>query len=263
MRSFAFWLVGFAFGLTPILAQENSIWRHDCTAAIRLPHSFDTKVNGFQSFYAGPTQLYQHGVLGDTIEAKSIYVRHKEEPLCARIAAGKGRVFEDTDPRLMDVTGDGIPEIITVASDIQRGARLEIYALNVMDQNPPLLAHTPYIGQSHRWLAPIAAADLDGDGHVEVAYIDRPHLAKTLQIWRYKKGAFTFVAKQSALSNHRIGHTYITGGLRDCAGVKELITVNGNWTKIMATRFDGAKAHPRSIADYRGRDSVNAALLCS
>jgi hypothetical protein len=47
-----------------------------------------------------------------------------------------------------------------------------------------LLAATPHIGSANRWLAPIGAADLDGDGRVEIAYVDRPHLARTLRIWR-------------------------------------------------------------------------------
>ena len=38
-------------------------------------------------------------------------------------------------------------------------------------------------------LAPLGAADLDGDGKIELAYIDRPHLAKILRIWRFDDGA--------------------------------------------------------------------------
>jgi hypothetical protein len=49
---------------------------------------------------------------------------------------------------------------------------------------PVPLASTPWIGQRFRWLAPVAAADLDGDGAMELAYVDRPHLARTLRVWR-------------------------------------------------------------------------------
>ena len=37
------------------------------------------------------------------------------------------------------------------------------------------LAAIPFIGTRFRWLAPLGAADLDGDGRVEIAYAETPH----------------------------------------------------------------------------------------
>jgi hypothetical protein len=72
------------------------------------------------------------------------------------------------------------------------------------------------IGQRNRWLAPIGAADLDGDGRVEIAYVDRPHLARTLRVWRSRPGGtLTEIATATGLTNHRIGEAFITGGIRD------------------------------------------------
>jgi len=59
----------------------------------------------------------------------------------------------------------------------------------------------------------VGAADLDGDGFVEVAFIDRPHLAKVLRVWRYVDGDFAEVAVMDGVTNHRIGEPDIAGGI--------------------------------------------------
>ncbi|WP_306154986.1 hypothetical protein [Roseovarius sp. MMSF_3281] len=42
----------------------------------------------------------------------------------------------------------------------------------------------------------------------------------------------------------------------------EIITANGDWSFITATRLMGGKLKARPIAEYAGRDSLNAALTC-
>ena len=98
---------------------------------------------------------------------------------------------------------------------------------------------TPAIGQAFRWLAPLGAADLDGDGRVEIAYVDRPHLAKTLRIWRYDPTARTLneVAQAPGVSNHRIGWAHIPGGLRNCGTGPEMILADADWQSILALRL--------------------------
>ena len=78
---------------------------------------------------------------------------------------------------MADIDGDGMAEVVVVETDISKGARLSEYSKD------GVVATTPYIGQTHRWLAPIGFADFDGDGRIEIAYIDRPHLAKLLRLW--------------------------------------------------------------------------------
>ena len=75
-----------------------------------------------------------------------------------------------------------------------------------------MIAATPYIGTRFRWLAPLVAADLDGDGWIEIAYIDRPHLAMVLRVWRFENGVLHPVAEASGLTNHQFGADVIEGG---------------------------------------------------
>ncbi len=105
-------------------------------------------------------------------------------------------------------------------------------------------------------------ADLDGDGLIEIAYIDRPHLAKTLRVWRFMDGASGPVAELSGLTNHRIGERDIGGGIRDCGNGPEMITANADWTQVMATTLTDGQLTTRAIGAHVDRGSFATALAC-
>ena len=204
--------------------------------------------------YLEPTDRYAHGVLGDAIEWGTLEIRLKDNTR-RRLVLPESRVFEDLEPRLFDVDLDGDLEVIVIESSATQGARLSIY-----DENG-LLAANPYIGTRNRWLAPVGAADLDGDGKIEIAYIDRPHLAKTLRIWRYENGALTEVAQKPGLTNHKIGQDYISSGIRDCGNGPEMVTADANWRSVIVSRFDGA-AIKSQAADGFSQDALADVLAC-
>lgn len=204
--------------------------------------------------FSEPTTRYDHGILGDAIEFGTLELT-TDAGRTLTLKLPETRVFEDIAPRVLDVDLDGDDEVVVIETSIAKGARLSIY------DETGLIAATPYIGRTHRWLAPVGGADLDGDGHVELAYVDRPHLAKVLRIWRFKDGALEHVVDQSGLTNHRIGDEFISGGLRNC-GVPELITVNSNWSKIMSSTLENGRITTREIGPYNGYGSSQAALLC-
>ncbi|MFV1530545.1 MULTISPECIES: FG-GAP repeat domain-containing protein [unclassified Phaeobacter] len=210
--------------------------------------------------FAAPTAHYPHGVLGDHIEYSALVVQDSRGTRHRVALPVAGAVFEDLAPRLWDVTGDALPEVVVVESDPDRGAQLAIYGLH--DGALRKMAATPHIGTRFRWLAPIAAADLDGDGHIEIAYIDRPHLAKTLRIWRYRDGALHQVAQRSGLTNHRIGEGFITSGLRDCGDGPQLLTVDAGWSRIMVSTLVAGRVISREIGAYSPATGLAAALRC-
>jgi hypothetical protein len=203
------------------------------------------------AWYEDPTTRYAHGVLGDTVEAGTLAVQVTPAPDCraARITLPQTEVFEDIAPRLADLDGDGHAEIMVVQSHADLGARLAVYGRTAEGTGLTLYAATPNIGRRNRWLAPVGAADLDGDSRAEIAYVDRPHLARTLRIWRYlpigpEQGRLVEIAAATGLTNHRIGEDFISGGLRDCGTGPEIITADADWTRVMATRLaaDGLTA---------------------
>ena len=207
--------------------------------------------------YADPTTRYAHGVLGDAIEHGAL-VMETTDARRFRIALPERRVFEDTAPRLFDVDGDGDREVIVVESDAELGARLSIY------DTTGLVAANDFIGQTNRWLSPagIGAHDIDGDGRVELIFVDRPHLARTLRIYEFREGNLRLEASFQGVTNHRIGERDIAGGIRTCAGTPEIVVADADWTEVMAIRWDGARFDLTRLGPHQGRESFSAALSC-
>ena len=184
---------------------------------------------------------YDHSVLGDTPEWTALTITYGakarlalgESQVSAEIPAGAGHIFEDVIPRLSDLDADGQAEIIVVQSAFQSGARLLAYAIT---PEPRLLAATPYIGQRHRWLAPAGIADFNGDGRVEIAFVDRPHLRRELVFVQLEGSQLVETLRLRGLTNHRIGEDFISGGVRNCGMGPELILASKDWTRLMQVR---------------------------
>ncbi len=209
------------------------------------------------AMYDEPTTRYAHGVLGDAIEHGAL-VMQTDAGRSVRLRLPERRVFEDTAPRVVDVDGDGDNEVIVVESDMSLGARIAIYDAT------GLVAANEFIGRTNRWLAPvgIGAADLDGDGAVELAFVDRPHLAKTLRIFRFANNELTLVGELPGVTNHRIGERDIAGGIRDCGNGPEMVVASADWSRVLAVHFSGTSFTQTDLGPHQGRSSFAAALQC-
>ncbi len=235
----------------------HSLARRGLLAAALLANGAGAQADILGAEYAEPTTRYAHGVLGDAVEYGTLVIHtDRMDGLSFRMVLPETRVFEDVAPRLADVDGDGDVEVIVVESEASTGAQLAIY------DDTGKIAATPHIGTRNRWLAPIGAVDLDGDGHIEIAYIDRPHLAKTLRVWRYRDGALTEIAQLGGLTNHRIGERDIGGGIRDCGQGFEMITASANWRQVMSTTLKDGQLATKPIGTDTSRAGLNAALAC-
>jgi hypothetical protein len=105
-------------------------------------------------------------------------------------------------------------------------------------------------------------ADLDGDGRIEIAYVETPHLAGVLRIWAFAPGGLTEIASAPGFSNHRIGDGFISGGLRTCDGVPEIVTADLGWSRLRAARLAGRDIVVRDLGRLRDRSDFHAALAC-
>jgi len=214
--------------------------------------------------YFGVTDTYRHGVLGDALEAEGVLVRYDngEHVICDTVLAGPGRVFEDTAPRLADLNEDGVNEVIAVASHRSYGARLELYGYPGLGQDFQLLSHTPYIGTAFRWLAPVGVADFDNDGRLDIAYVETPHLGKTLKIVTLDGGELVEIASASGFSNHRIGEAFISGGIRDCGDGPEIVLADSAWRRVVAVRMEATKLVSRDLDAFETYQSFETSLKC-
>lgn len=153
------------------------------------------------AFYATPTEKYQHGILGDAIEASQLIVKKDEN--FYQLNLSNDEVFEDITPRLYDVDNDGELEFITIRTNINAGAAISIYKL----ENGKLseYARTPAIGLRNRWLNIAAIADLDNDGEIEIAWVQTPHIGGILKVANIKEGRLVSLDNFEFVSNHAIG----------------------------------------------------------
>ncbi len=149
-----------------------------------------------------PTTRYDHGVLGDAIEAGGLRLSLPEGQLLD-FKLGTDEVFEDRYVRFWDVDGAGHDELVVVKSGRRSGARLAAY--QVRGGGISLMAEGPAIGQAYRWLNPVGAADFDGDGNIEVAAVITPHLGALLRLYRLAGNRLIPVHEARGFSNHAIG----------------------------------------------------------
>ena len=213
--------------------------------------------------YEVPLDTYPHRIMG-SIREKAVLVATTSDGRTLRVDLREGlepdHVFEDIAPRVADADGDGAADVIVVETDPQLGAQLAIYSLR---RGALVKAHaTPHIGQRFRWLAPVGVADLNGDGVTDLAYVDRPHLARTLRVWSWAAGGLTEIAMIDGVTNHRIGDEVISGGIRDCGDGPEIVTASADWTILLATRLEEGRLTSREIGRQEGPQSFAAALAC-
>ncbi len=227
-------------GLAPLLAQAFAVLTLAAVVLAPSPASARTPLPVqavVEAKLIQPTDRYSHGVLGDALEWGGLRLTVDTCPPCAdrrltvlTITLPPSRVFEDIIARVADVTSDGLAEVVVVETDLKRGASLAVY-----DAYGRRIA-TPFIGQPNRWLAPAGIADFDGDGQVEIAYVDRPHLLADLVLVRLEGDRLVETLRLPDLTNHRIGDDFIFGGLRDCGQGPELVLASTDWTRLMRVR---------------------------
>ena len=186
-----------------------------------------------RAWLTSPTDRYKHFVLGDEYEAASLIVEMQNGER-HQLDLPENLVFEDRHVRLADLDKDGKDEIVVVMSDQKQGAALAVFeAINDIT----LIAQTPFIGTPNRWLNPAGIADFDGDGRLEIALVQMPHLVKRLEFWRMIDGQLARVAFAEGFSNHRLGSRFQKlSAVHDVDhdGVADLIIPDADRTNLLA-----------------------------
>jgi hypothetical protein len=166
-----------------------------------MPDGETTAFAGYTAYLADPTEEYDHGVLGDAIEASSFVVETPDRVLKYRLESGA--VFEDRRVRLADMDSDGQPEAIVIKSYLQRGSAIAIYRINANGIFP--LAESASIGVRHRWLNVVGIADFTGSGEPMIAAVITPHLAGSLRLFQLSGSKLESIARIDGVTNHIAG----------------------------------------------------------
>lgn len=159
------------------------------------------EVSGITARYINPVTRYTHGVLGDAIEAGALLVTQCDQKFIFNLDTLY--VFEDIQPRLFDMTNDGVPEVITILTSVSLGASVGVFEIG--NDSLYLKAQSEYIGRNNRWLNIAAINDLDNDGNVEIVWVSTPHIGGILNVAHIEGSIIKVLDIYEGVSNHKIG----------------------------------------------------------
>jgi FG-GAP-like repeat len=155
-----------------------------------------------RAWLAEPTDRYDHGVLGDKIEAGSVVIETRDGKQHS-VRLRSDAVFEDLEPRIADLDGDGHDDVIVVKSYLKRGSALAV--ISERRGKYEIVAETPPLGGPHRWLDPVGVADFTGDGKADIALVRQPHVIGALEVWSWREHRLRKAAELPGTANHIAG----------------------------------------------------------
>lgn len=201
---------------------------------LQLDFDAETSNQGHIAVLAKPDDTtYQHGVLGDDIEAGEIQFleRHTLKPLAEKLTQ-QGRVFEAN--RLATLTENGKTKLISVISGDGNGASTVV--IDVKDGKLSIEAESKPL-PTNRWQSPFSF-------NRKLYAIQMPHLKGNLVEYSPKGNLLTERFIASGLSNHRYGDyetnlvvTTDTFALIPKAGYQQVVVLDkaGNIAELPTT----------------------------
>ncbi len=229
----------------------------------RAPMPDEVVVTGTRNiraaWYRKPTDRYGHGVLGDAVEAGGLALRLKGGYL-ETLTLTTQAVFEDRFPRIVDIDGDGVDEILAVKSYTKAGAALAV--IETSDRGLRQAAESEPIGQPFRWLNPVGVGDFDGDGRREIAAVVTPHVGAVLTLYEWRGERLEIEHQAPGFSNHAIGSREL--GLSDAAdmdgdGIPDLIVPDAARRNLRVVTF--AFGTFRQLAEVHNTDTIDLAVV--
>jgi len=155
-----------------------------------------------RAWLAEPTDRYDHGILGDKVEAGALVIETRDGRL-QTLRLKNDAVFEDLKPRIADLNGDGHDNVILVKSYLKRGSALAV--IGERKGRYMIIEETPPLGAPHRWLDPAGIADFTGDHKTDIALVRQPHVVGQLEIWTWRDNRLQKTLELPDVANHIAG----------------------------------------------------------
>jgi len=207
---------------------------------------------------SGPTDRYDHAVLGDALEASGVEIVRADGSGSVVVTVEAPDVIEAVSPMLADVDGDGALDIVVTQSNDDAGARIVAYALD-----GETIATSEPIGTGNRRLNLLAVAPTGPGGDVEVIAVRTPHIGGILEFFRYDgAGRLERVATADGYSTHVIGSRNLDLGIvtdADGDGTPDVLLPHQDREVLaIVTRDDRSPTGTREVTRLRLSDKPSS-----
>lgn len=210
-----------------------------------------------------PTNQYQHGILGDILEATSVtMVQLSDQPaVISKYSVPVDWVIESIRPIWRDWDGDGEREVVLTLSNSTSGSKLVLY-----DEKGNFLAESLPIGEGFRWRHALDIASFGENGQRLLVDVQTPHIGGVVGFYSWDK--VNKVLKTEATlpnySTHDLGsramQMYIL--MTDEQNEQELLILpNQPKTELAALRFVSGVIHEEWRIPLGGKLSGNLELI--
>jgi hypothetical protein len=156
--------------------------------------------DGVLAVLTEPATRYDHGVLGDGLEASTLTVI-RPTPDGARatssFAAESGGVFEGLAPLWFERGGESLLAVTESVTGL--GSRISVYR-----PSGELVGAGPFVGQGMRWRHLTAAAPFGPQGGTEISATLTPHMDGVAQFYGVGESGVDIVAGVPGYASHRI-----------------------------------------------------------
>lgn len=207
---------------------------------------------GHIAVLAGPDgSRYDHGVLGDAIEAtRLLWLERHALDVLRELSLPAPHVFEDIAPRPVLLPGAQAGRgLLTVRSGPDGGQLALVMADPARPRGLQLAALGDTVGGYHRWLSPTT------DGR-HLAAVHTPHIGGVLHVYQSEGERLTRRRLHANVSTHRIGSRELdlAAWLR---GLLVLPSQDGRQLRLLNPAADWAE---REVISLPGRATQTAAL---
>jgi len=186
-----------------------------------------------------PTTRYDHGILGDDLEAGSITVLRPsagDPEVVGEVRPESGGVFESLAPLWFQARPDGEELLAITESTADGGSRISAY-----HPDGALAAAGPFFGEPSRWRHLLAAGPFGPGGELELASTRTPHLGGEIEFHKpnLETGKLETTTTLPGYATHTIYSRNLDAaraGDLDGDGAWELLVPNQSYTELAAIR---------------------------
>ncbi len=195
---------------------------------------------GTLAIASNPTNRYDHGALGDDLEAGSIALLEpgaSSPEVLGEVRPESGGVFELLAPLWFEAGGPGGEELLAVAESAAGvGSRISVYR-----PDGGLAAAGPFVGEPTRWRHLLAAGPFGPNGEIEIAATRTPHVDPTTEFYRpdLSSGELALSATGAGYPSHTLysrNLDAVRAGDLDGDGRWELLLPGPDYDELVAVR---------------------------